>query len=291
MIREEHGFTQEKLVEKLISLSSEFEALNRVTLSRWETEKTSTSFKKRRELLKIFSFQGWLKSGPCHDFVKNRFGKLCEPLTGIFEHNYQTLIANVPKLRIGLDEYELHTLRNRKETFYYENIIDIEVASNPEGYYTVTADSLQKLCCHPSSFSIVCERKNQHLGHFVMFKLDSHVAQKLVHNQIDENHISRDDLCDDAERGTYYIHALYGVNPTIAALLNTQAYRYLFDNMDTINNVAIFSSRIDGMRLAKAYGIKVVAKGKNKKYNFTWHGMESPVEDILFSDTVLKLVF
>lgn len=144
---------------------------------------------------------------------------------------------------------------------------------------------------HESSFSMVCEKRQQHLGHFVMFKLKNSVAQELVHNQIHEHTMTTEHLCAAAGKGSYYIHALYGVNPTIAALLNTKAYLYLFDNMDTIDNIVIFSSRKDGMRLAKAYGIKTVAKGKNSNCDFMWYGMESPVEDILFSDTVLRLVF
>jgi hypothetical protein len=223
--------------------------------------------------------------------VRNRFENLCEPLAAIFQHNYESLIANVPRLRIPLDEYVLQDLQQREELLYYEHIVDIETASNPDGYYTVSPEALQELCQHPSSFSLLCERKKQHLGHFIMFKLNNDAARLLVHNQLNENQITETDLCSRAEKGSYYIHALYGVNPTIAALLNTQGYLYLFDYMDVIDNICIFSSRKDGMRLARAYGISTVAQGKHRECNFTWYGMESPVEDILFSDTVLKLIF
>lgn len=291
LVRREQGLTQEQLVEQLALSVKELDALNAVTLSRWETGMTSPSFKKKRELLKFCVARGWLLTGPCHDFVRNRFENFCEPLEGIFQHNYETLIANVPKLRISLDEYVLQDLQQRRSTFYYEHIVDIETASNPQGYYTVSPDALQRLCHFSSSYSLLCERKKQHLGHFIMFKLNNDAARHLVHNQLNENHISINDLCARAEKGSYYIHALYGVNPTIAALLNAQAYLYLFDNMDVIDNICIFSSRKDGMRLARAYGIRTVARGKNTEFDFTWYGMQSPVEDILFSDTVLKLIF
>ncbi len=291
LVRREQGLTQEQLVEQLALSVKELDALNAVTLSRWETGTTSPSFKKKRELLKFCVARRWLSTGPCHDFVRNRFENICEPLEGIFQHNYETLIANVPRLRIPLDEYVLQDLQQKSATFYYEHIVDIETAGNPQGYYTVSPDSLQELCHFPSSYSLLCERKKQHLGHFIMFKFNNDAAQRLVHNQLNENHITEKDLCSRAEKGSYYIHALYGVNPIIAALLNTQAYLYLFDNMDVIDNICIFSSRKDGMRLARAYGIRTVAQGKHRECNFTWYGMESPVEDILFSDTVLKLIF
>ena len=34
-----------------------------------------------------------------------------------------------------------------------------------------------------------------------------------------------------------------------------------------------------------------VAEGKNEQYGFKWFGILYPVEDILFSDTVIKLIF
>ena len=294
LIRQEQGLTQEELVIKLAFASSVFNSLNTVTLSRWETGTTSTSYKKKRGLLKIFTANGWLRSGPCHNYVRERFEYLCRPLTAVLEHNYESLVANVPTLKVGLDEYNIHSLQSAKvncKKHHFDNIIDIEDASNPTGYYTVTPESLQKLCSHKSSFAIVCERKTQHLGHFLMFKVKNDVARDLTHNRINEHSITNEHCCGATVKGCYYIHALYGVNPTIAALLNSKAYIYLFDNMSGIDNIVIFSSRKDGLRLAKAYGIKTVAKGRNRKCNFTWHGMESPVEDILFSDTVLRLVF
>jgi transcriptional regulator with XRE-family HTH domain len=291
LVRSEHGLTQEQLVDQLSVSAKDFNALNTVTLSRWETGTTSPSYKKKRELLKFCAAQGYQTDGACCDFVRSRFARLCEPLSGIFHQNYKTLIANVPRLRIPLEEYDLLDLQQENDLLCFEHIVDIETASNPEGYYTVSPSTLQQLCRHPASFSLLCERKKQHLGHFVMFKLKSEAAERLVHRRLDENEVGEDDLCPKEEMGSYYIHALYGVNPILAALVNARAYLYLFDNKDVIDNICIFSSRPDGMRLARAYGIKTVARGKHKQCDFVWYGMQSPVEDILFSDTVLKLIF
>ena len=291
LVRQEQGLTQEQFVERLARTGKVFAALNAVTLSRWETGTTLPSYKKRRELLKFCVHRGYLENGPCHDFVRSRFVHLAAPLSNIFQHNYQTLIANVPSLRIPLEEYGLLDLQQEQDLLCYEHLTDIEEASNSPGYYTVPPQGLRKLCCHPASFGLLCERKRQHLGHFVMFKLKSEAAHRLVHHHLDENQVSEEDLCSREERGSYYIHALYGVNPTIAALVSGRAYLYLFDNMATIETISIFSSRADGRRLARAYGIKTVAHGRHKECGFTWFGMQSPVEDILFSDTVLKLIF
>jgi transcriptional regulator with XRE-family HTH domain len=291
VIRKEQGLTQEELVQELAEFSLEFEGLNSVTISRWETGTTSTSFRKKREIFKFFCGQGWLDSGPGRDFVRERFEYLSEPLTRVFKHNYETLIANVPALRIPLEEYRVRDLQQETDLLCYEHIVDVEVASNPPGYYRITPQALQSFCHHPAAFSLICERKEQHLGHFAMFKLNHDAARRLVHNQLGENDIGLENFCAQEDRGSYYIHALYGVNPTIAALVNSQAYLYLFDHIDEIETISIFSSRRDGMRLAQAYGIETVAWGRNHEYGFTWYGMQSPVEDIVFSDTVLKLIF
>jgi transcriptional regulator with XRE-family HTH domain len=291
LVRREHGLTQEQFVEQLSATVKEFKALNTVTLSRWETGTTSPSYKKKRELLKFCANQGWQSGGSCSDFVRNRFEQLSKPLSGIFQHNYKTLIANVPTLRVPLEEYNLVDLGQAENLDYFEHIVDIETASNPDGYYRVTPEQLRRLCHHPASFSVLCERRKQHMGHFAMFKLTNEAAQRLVHRKLDENMVAEEHLCPPEVRGSYYIHALYGINPTMAALVNARAYLFLFDNKELIDNIAIFSSRPDGMRLARSYGIKTVARGKHKECGFVWYGMLSPVEDILFSDTVLKLIF
>ena len=288
--RKYHNLTQKNLVEELSDFSVDFKALNCVTLSRWETGTTTPGLSKKRSLLNFFADKECLKDGICHDIVKDRYENLYEPLSGVFTRNYQYLIGNLPEQRTG--EYTLYTLKNfihKKE--HTEHIIDIEKATNATNYYTLIPEILEQWCAHPSSFCMICERKKQHLGHFVMVKIKNSVAKDIAHYQRSEFSLTENDFCTPNEPGTYYIHALYGRSPKIAALLNVEAYLHLFEQLQTTDNVMIFSTRTDGVLLTKDYGIKVLAKGEDEEYGFNWHGMLSPVEDILFSDTVLKLVF
>jgi hypothetical protein len=124
-----------------------------------------------------------------------------------------------------------------------------------------------------------------------MLKIKNHTAEDIAHHRRSEFSLTEDDFCDPQEKGTYYVHALYGRDPNIAAELNVKAYLYLFENMEYIDNVMIFSSRVDGLLLTKDYGIQIIDNGEDDKYGFSWYGMLSPVEDILFSDTVVKLIF
>lgn len=131
----------------------------------------------------------------------------------------------------------------------------------------------------------------QHLGHFVMFKLKNDVARAIANYERSECSLKEEDFCPAYEKGTYFVHALYGRNPKVAAKLNVEAYLFMLDNMEYIDNIMVFSSRIDGRTITRDYGITSVAKGYDEKLGMKWEGMLSPVEDILFSDTVLKLVF
>ena len=288
--RKQHNFTQKNLVEKLSKYCNDFKALNTVTLSRWETGTTSPSLNKKRTLFYFFVSEKSLQSNQCYDIVKERYENLYEPLSGVFTRNYQYLIGNLPESRTG--EHTIYALKDfTQKQEHIEHIIDIEIATNATSYYSLTPKIMAEWCDHSSSFCMVCERKKQHLGHFVMLKIKNNVAREIAHYKKSEFSLTKADFCDVNENGTYYVHALYGRSPKIAAELNVKAYLHLFEHMDSTDNVMIFSSRTDGVLLTKDYGIKVIASGEDEQYGFEWYGMLSPVEDILFSDTVLKLVF
>ncbi len=240
--------------------------------------------------MNFFAAKECLKDGACYSIVRDRYENLYEPLSSVFTHKYQYLIGNLPEPRIG--EYTMYPLKDFiQKTEHIEHIIDIEIATNATDYYSLVPKIMAEWCDHPSSFCIVCERKKQHLGHFVMLKIKNSVAEEISQYKKSEFSLKKDDFCDVNENGTYYVHALYGRSPKIAAILNVKAYLHLFEHMETTDNVMIFSTRTDGVLLTKDYGIKVIAKGEDEQYGFIWHGMLSPVEDILFSDTVLKIIF
>jgi hypothetical protein len=234
--------------------------------------------------------QGCFGNGVCHEIAREQYEKLLEPLSTVFSHNYQYLIGNLPE-RLG-GEYMLYDLKDFTEKeAHVGHIIDIEVATNATEYYGLTAQRLQEWCEHDSSFCVVSERKKQHLGHFIIVKIKNRVAEEIAHYKRSEFSLRSEDFCRADEHGTFFIHALYGRSPKIAALLNVEAYLHLFDHIDTVDNVMIFSTRTDGVLLTRDYGIKEVAHGVDEEYEFEWHGMLSPAEDILFSDTIIKLIF
>ena len=289
--RQHHNQTQKDLVTELSHYSNEFRALNTVTLSRWETGTTSPSVSKKKLLLHFFADSHCLTSDTtCHNIIHKAYEKLYEPLSTVFTRKYQYLIGNLPEHRTGK-----HTIKNLKsfsqKEEHIDHIIDIEIATNATNYYSITPPVLTQWCALPSTFCIVAERKKQHLGHFIMLKLKNHVAEEIAQHKRSEFDLKSSDFCGVNEHGTYYVHALYGRSPKIAAELNVKAYLHLLDHMQTVDNLMIFSSRTDGVLLTQDYGIKEVAHGVDEEYGFEWHGMLSPVEDILFSDTVVKLIF
>jgi len=284
------GITQQELVEVLSGYSHYFTALNTVTLSRWETGTTSPSIKKKRVLLQFLTAQGCFREGECYHILRSRYEALSDVLAEVFSKNYQYLIGNLP--RWNMDACTIEVLRDvphKKD--YIEHIIDIEKATNPPHYYDITVGTLIEWVERKPSFCIAYECKKQYMGHFMMFKIKNYVAEEIAHHKRSEFSLRERDFCQHEESGTCYVHALYGRSPKIAALLNAQAYLYLLEHMEHIDNVMIFSTRTDGVLLTKDYGIEVIASGRDETSGVDWYGMLSPLEDILFSDTVLKLVF
>jgi DNA-binding XRE family transcriptional regulator len=289
--RKHFELTQKQLVLKLSYLDDEFKGVNTVTISRWETDTTTPNIKKKHKLMSFLFNNGCLESSACREIIRGCYKNLHEPLYQIFSKNYQYIIGNLPEQK-GVSDYNFISLKNFKfAKEYIEHIVDIEKASNVKSYYTTTPKELYDLSIEKASFSIICERKKQHLGHFIILKLKNDVAEDIAYHRRSEMSIKTEDICQPYEKGTYYVHAMYGRNPEIAAQLNVKAYLYFLDNIEYIDNIMIFSSRTDGANITKDYGIKLVAKGIDETYNFEWHGMLSPVEDILLSNTVLKLAF
>lgn len=283
--------TQQQLSTELSLFSNEFISMTPVTLSRWENGVSRASLLRKRLFMKYLDSKGLLKSEPFNSVIKERLEALPEPLSTVFDHNYESIIHNFPDFGAKLDAYEYMRIDEVSSAEILAHIIDIEVASHAKGYYRTSPQQLRTLNGYPSSFSLLIERNGQHLGHFIMYKLKPESAEKIVHYTLSEHDIELSDLAAVDEAGSYYVHAFFAVNPLLAAVLNTQAYLHFFEHFETIDDIVVLSSRKDGVRLARSYGIELQDKGFDERYSLSWHGMSSPVEDILFSDTVLKLVF
>lgn len=289
--RKKYQLTQEKLCVEFSLFSNEFISLTPVTLSRWENGVSRASLLRKRLIMKYLISKGLLKSEPFCSIVKERLEALPEPLSAVFDHNYESIIHNLPDFGIDLKAYEYISIDEATSAELLEYIINIEVVSHAVGYYQTSPQQLRILSKHPSSFSLLIKRNGQHLGHFIMYKLKPESAKNIVHYTLSEHDIELADLAAVDEIGSYYVHAFFAANPLLAAVLNTQAYLHFFELFEVIDDIVVLSSRKDGVRLARSYGIELQDKGFDEQYGLSWNGMSSPVEDILFSDTVLKLVF
>ena len=74
-------------------------------------------------------------------------------------------------------------------------------------------------------------------------------------------------------------------------ILTLRSTLHFFEHLESIDDIIVFSCRKDALRLAKVYGLEVQDKGFDADCDVSWYGMSASAEDILFSDTVLKLVF
>jgi len=288
--RKEYGITQEALVEALSGISPDLKKLNTVTLSRWETGTTSPGDRKKKTLLKFIVSRDYAKNTRVHTMLQERFRLLAEATSSVLPGANEHLVGNLPLFDIAHNCIDLLSI-SHGEKAYLEHILDIEKAAHAPGYCRLSMPQMKKYLQYPSTFSVVCRHKQHYLGHFIMLKIKAETAEAIAHDQRSKYDIRPDELCSSKEPGSYVILAVYASNAHYAMLMKTEAYLFLLDNIATVKDLVIFSTRTGGETMSRNYGIKQIAEGKDEQYGFKWFGLQSPVEDILFSDTVVKLIF
>jgi len=288
--RKEYGITQDALVEELSGFSPDLKKLNTVTLSRWETGTTSPGDSKKKTLLKFIVNRDHTKNTCVHTMLQERFRLLAEATSSGLPGANEHLVGKHPLFDNAHDCIDLLSVSTEKEIFL-EQILDIEKATHTSGYCRLSIQQIEQYLQFPSTFAVVCKHKKHYLGHFIMLKIKPETAAAIAHNQRSKYDIRADELCSTEETGSYIILAVYASNVHYAMLMKTEAYLFLLDNVATVKDLVIFSTRTDGKIMSRNYGIKQLAEGIDAQYGFKWFGMLSPVEDILFSDTVLKLIF
>ena len=289
--RKEYGLTQSELVEALSTFSPDLQKLNTVTLSRWETGTTAPSVEKKRLLLKFMTKDKDLtRSAYLYPMLRERYKTLSDATASVLPGPNPSLVGNLPAFDENLDSLS-HLRDCDDQDAVLEHIVDIEKSTQPTGYYRLSHAKLTDYLQVSSTFAMVCVRKNHYLGHFVMLKIKPETAVAIAHHEKSKYDLKAEELCSIYEKGSYVIQAVYATNPQYAMRLKTEAYLFLLENIANTQDLLIFSTRTDGETLRKNFGIEQVAQGKNEEHGYKWFGMLSPVEDILFSDTVIKLIF
>lgn len=288
--RKEFDITQDALVGMLSAVSPDLKKLNTVTLSRWETGSTSPGSGKKKALLKFIVSHDRFRGTSVHALLRNRFMLLAETTSERLSGANSFLVGNHPHFGDSCHCIDLLESADAKALFL-EHIVDIEKATHPPGFCRLSAQKMEQYLQYPSTFAVVCRHKRHYLGHFIMLKIKPETAEAIAYNQRSKYDISPDELCNTEETGSYIILAVYASNPEYAMRLKTEAYLFLLDNVGTVKDLVIFSTRTDGETMSRNYGITQVAQGEDKQYGFRWFGLLSPVEEILFSDTVIKHIF
>lgn len=289
--RQKRKMTQKELAEKLSYSHPQLRGTNTVTLSRWETGTTEPGATKKSLVIRFFAQEGCLEDAECLEILDQKYRvEILEILTQVFQKRYQYIIGNFPDF--GTEAYRVLPLCEVEDpSNSIDLLLDIERVSNVPGYYRVDHEKIESWCRHPATLALVVQRKGQQLGHYLMIKIHDEVAEEIAYRRRGQYEVGPEDLCSPETPGTYYIHALYGSNPRIAAILNVEAYRHFLRHYDRIHNILIFSSRKDGAEITKDYGIRRVASGVDSEYGIQWYGMLSPIGEVLFSEKLIRGIF
>jgi len=287
--REIFHLTQQNLANELYNFSSAFQAVNTVTLSRWETGKTVPSKHRKVLLLKFLYSKGCTKEEKCLKLFKELYRNIEKPLESALSLSLKQMIGNFPEAREG--EYLLHQFKKEQEQMKNLNVlIEIEKAMSTSGTYIATQEQIAEWCCYPASFACICEQNGQHAGHHILLKLKTAVADEIIHHKKEIHTLSKNDFCAKNEKGTYLFFAFYARSPKVSALLSVEHYLFLLENSHYIDNIVIYSTREDAKTLLKNYGLKLVATRIDEKYNMKWYGFSAALEDVLFSLSVIQSI-
>jgi len=289
--RKDFGLTQDRLVEALSCFSQDLKKINTVTLSRWERGVTSPNIAKKRELLRFIVSSKGVEKTNVYDLIKERYSLLADATLSALPGANHFLVGNSPLVADGSAECVRSLNDSDMKNIFIEHIVDIEKATHPSGYCKLSRSRIEKYLETASTFAILCAHNEQYLGHFIMLKIDTEAATAVSHNKKSKYDILPEDLCSMKDVGSYIIQAVYASNPKYAMLMKAEAYLFLLDNVAAVKDLVIFSTRTDGETMSRNYGIGQVAEGRDEQYDFRWFGMRSPVEEILFSDTVIKHIF
>jgi len=290
LCRERGNLTQKEFVLQLSLFSKHFKDLNPVTLSRWETGVTSPSLEKKKTLLQYILKHGDLDDDVCYNHIVDMLKSLVIPLREKLNRQCEEIVGTLPVFKVDYDQYNFISLE------YYSDlklsyIVDIELANHPDHYYKLELSRLREWSAHKSSLCLGCELDGEHVGHIMLLKVSLDLAQKVIQNEQSVFSITSDDLLSLEEDGTYLVHTIFGINTEIVAMLSVKAMLFLLEQRKKITNIAALIMRKDDKTLSMFYGSRVVAQGFDKTYGYKWYGTLTPFSEILFSNTVVKMIF
>jgi len=290
LCRQRGNLTQKAFVLELSLFSEHFIDLNPVTLSRWETGVTTPSIQKKKALLHYIYEHGNLDDEVCNAHIKDILMTMIVPLSEILEYQCDEVIGTLPSFKVDMNQYTFSSLEKcSDEKLSY--VLDIELANHADHYYALELARLRGWAMHESSFFLGCELDGAHIGHIMMLKISSQLAKQVIQNKQSVFSIVTEDLLLLEKKGTYLVHTFFGMNSQIMAMLTVKAMLFIFEQRKSIENIAMHTTRKDGMKLTRLYENSIVSEGFDSKYNYKWYGMLTPVEEVLFSDTTAKMIF
>jgi transcriptional regulator with XRE-family HTH domain len=282
--------TQSEFVNELMQFSDIFSKLNTVTLSRWETSTTNPSIEKKQHVLKYMYLNNFLEDETLNALVKERYIYMKDYLEEELTKQYKHIIGNFPEFHHDKElVYKLRDCQNQQN--HLKQVIQIESSMCKNLDYELKEDKLLKWSRYASTFAIISKDDEQHAGHFIALKIKNDVAEDIAFHRKIWFDLQENDFCNANENGTYFLVIFYARSPRIAAIMNVVFYRYLVENSKTVDKVLIYTTREDTILATKNYGIKMVKSGHDSVYGYKWYGMLSPLEDILFSSTVVGAVY
>ncbi len=286
--REQMGFTQSELVEKLIDSQSGFGALDATTLSRWERDVSKPSLSKQTAMIhylsnyfgRIYPFIG---NGDKFDIEKGFRGTDFTGLIG----RHKDLVMKFPTRQMRKSAFIVGKFSDSE---HQKSAFDNNLHIYAELYKRqLKIEQLAAFAKNPNNLFLVCDHDGQYFGHLFLLRLKPQVFDELIHFKREDSTLTDTDIAAMDEVGSYYFYGMFAMSDQIVALLAVHVYSCLIRHQKQVKEIGMVITSKEGQVMAVNMNMQHQAQQKTEQQ--INHSFRASLVEMLINDDVVKMLF
>jgi len=287
--REELGLTQDALTEALYLFDDElFEGVAPGTLSRWEREVSTPSYRRIEALMRFFQYRFDLPV-PC---IRTRDAKeaeriMCEEeLETLFKPKKMVADLAFQAEKIG---FETITLRHhpRADELLELNTMLHKSINTP--LTRVEEKQFKTWIENPANLFVAVTYKSSFLGLLFALRLKPEIFDAILRLQKRKADLKEEDFAAIDEDGSVYLLSFFALSPHIATQLFRRYYAHLVAYQQNTRETGFVSSFEEALLLAERFGLH--QNGETESDGETVLAYRADLFDAMRSTTALKVLF
>ncbi len=288
MCREQMGFTQSELVEKLVDLQLGFGGLDTTTFSRWERGVSKPSLSKQTAMIhylsnyfgRIYPFIG---NADKFDIEKGFCGIGFTGLIG----RHKDLVMKFPTHQMNQSGFIVGKFSDSE---HQKSAFDNNLHIYAELYKRqLKTEQLAAFSKNPNNLFLVCDHDGQYFGHLFLLRLKPQVFDELIHFKREDSTLTDADIAAMDEVGSYYFYGMFAMSDQIVALLAVHVYSCLIRHQKQVKEIGMIIASKDGQVMAVNMNMQRQAQQTTEQQ--INHSFRASLAEMLINDNVVKMLF